>query len=389
MTDPKPAIPPKTRLLLVAAPLAACAMAGAAAAFCGVKNLEPPEWTWAALAAGAGIAAANAILPSAIESEWTRARLRGEAPGDAARGKQGLLVGLFLAAVLVDFLYLRAILDAKHPFGQILLGAAMIAVGIFGIWFMLTRHDALWEALRQATAGEVKLPAPLRRPGRFVARTLLWIHHSRAGRILFLGIGYPFLIFAGAYAIWMNPVAALERAQAGEARWQFEAARRYMSGDGLPKDAAKAFGMYLAAARQGYDRAYFFAGRMLREGIGAPQNHAEAVFWLKKASETRQPEAPGAWLLLGFAHALGDGAVRDPAEAARCFRRAAEGGDATGEFGLALAYEEGFGVKEDKAMALYWFEKAAGSGHREAQAKADELRAQGVTARKSGAEEAK
>jgi TPR repeat protein len=45
----------------------------------------------------------------------------------------------------------------------------------------------------------------------------------------------------------------------------------------------------------------------------------------------------------------------------------AEAGDANGQFGLGLLYSNGWGVEQDDALALKWYELAANQGHAEAQ----------------------
>lgn len=50
-------------------------------------------------------------------------------------------------------------------------------------------------------------------------------------------------------------------------------------------------------------------------------------------------------------------------EAAQYFRRAADQGDADGQYGLGTLYAAGEGVQRDLATARQWFERAASQGH--------------------------
>lgn len=50
-------------------------------------------------------------------------------------------------------------------------------------------------------------------------------------------------------------------------------------------------------------------------------------------------------------------------EAAAYFRRAAEQGDADGQYGLAILHASGEGVARDPAAARGWLERAGGQGH--------------------------
>jgi len=53
----------------------------------------------------------------------------------------------------------------------------------------------------------------------------------------------------------------------------------------------------------------------------------------------------------------GFGIARDPVEAVRWFRKAAEAGNVFAMRSLGEAYKEGVGVAKDEAEAARWFEK--------------------------------
>ena len=71
----------------------------------------------------------------------------------------------------------------------------------------------------------------------------------------------------------------------------------------------------------------------------------------------------GAQFNLGVMYARGDGVEKDPAEATRWYRKAAEQGHAEAQFNLGLRYYKGEGVRKSRTMALKWFRKAAAQGH--------------------------
>ena len=54
---------------------------------------------------------------------------------------------------------------------------------------------------------------------------------------------------------------------------------------------------------------------------------------------------------------------RDFAEAANWYRRAAEHGDAAGQYSLAVMYLIGSGVPKDDAEALKWYRESAAQGY--------------------------
>ena len=62
---------------------------------------------------------------------------------------------------------------------------------------------------------------------------------------------------------------------------------------------------------------------------------------------------------MGTFCAAGKGVERDKAQAAAWFIKAAERGDAMGQFCLSLCYAGGDGVKQDIAASLRWLKKAA------------------------------
>jgi len=67
----------------------------------------------------------------------------------------------------------------------------------------------------------------------------------------------------------------------------------------------------------------------------------------------------GQWCNLGHDYNCGRGVPQDDKQAAFWFRKAAEGGDADGQFMLAAMYLEGEGVPHDPEQAILWFRKSA------------------------------
>jgi TPR repeat protein len=61
-------------------------------------------------------------------------------------------------------------------------------------------------------------------------------------------------------------------------------------------------------------------------------------------------------------YAKGQGVTPDQAEAVRWYRKAAEQGDADGQFNLGFMYAKGQGVTQDQAEAVRWYRKAAEQG---------------------------
>ena len=66
---------------------------------------------------------------------------------------------------------------------------------------------------------------------------------------------------------------------------------------------------------------------------------------------------------LGHLHAKGEGVARDPGQALRWFRAAAEQGEPYGQFALGYVYEHGLGAAPDLAAAVRWYRAAAAQGN--------------------------
>ena len=65
---------------------------------------------------------------------------------------------------------------------------------------------------------------------------------------------------------------------------------------------------------------------------------------------------------LGLRYDKGEGVVKDHAEAAKWYRKAAEQNDADAQYNLAICYERGDGVAEDWVEAYKWLLLAARQG---------------------------
>ncbi len=108
----------------------------------------------------------------------------------------------------------------------------------------------------------------------------------------------------------------------------------------------------------------------LDDAIAAYQrgDHAKALPGLTTAAEAGDPLAQ---LYLGLAYYNGHGVEENDLVAFTWFWRAAEQGDAEGQYQLAYMYTYGFGIPEGEpdpeGKAVEWFTRAAEQGHAEAQ----------------------
>jgi len=83
------------------------------------------------------------------------------------------------------------------------------------------------------------------------------------------------------------------------------------------------------------------------------------VKWFRKAAE--QGEADGQFKL-GYLYHEGEAVPQDYAEAARWYREAADQGSANAQYNLGVMCGEGQGIPQDYVQAHMWFNLAGASG---------------------------
>ena len=214
-------------------------------------------------------------------------------------------------------------------------------------------------------------------------------------------------------------------AESGDAKAQYNLAKLYEEGKGVPKSISKAVKWYHSAAVQGHveaqykfataldghPEASFLIGKMYQGGTGVEINIPIALKLFKQAATKDYAEAQ---YVLGSMFASGEGVKRDNDETIRLWRKAAaqghlkakadlekkfnilvaaetdkaavtdtggvaargkieatirsaESGDANAQYNLAKLYEAGNGVAKSRIKALKWYQQAATQGHVEAQ----------------------
>ena len=90
---------------------------------------------------------------------------------------------------------------------------------------------------------------------------------------------------------------------------------------------------------------------------------AEAVKYLRKAADMGHA---GGQAKLGVCYLEGIGVEKNEKTAFELFRKSADQGNAEGETGLGLCYLQGFGVEKNFDEAVKWFQKAAEQGDKTA-----------------------
>jgi TPR repeat protein len=97
---------------------------------------------------------------------------------------------------------------------------------------------------------------------------------------------------------------------------------------------------------------------MYRQGLGVPQDFAEAARWSRIAAEQGYAAAQ---FNVGLMYDRGVGLPQDFTEAVRWYRRAAEEGMPAAQNNLGRMYYEGKGLAQDYVQAHMWLNLAASS----------------------------
>ena len=116
----------------------------------------------------------------------------------------------------------------------------------------------------------------------------------------------------------------LKKAESGDALAQLDLGEIYASGEGLPKDSARAADLFRQAAKQGIDRAQFRLGQLYVRGEGVPKDAVLAADLFKQSARSGYAKAQAT---LGAMYARGEGVTRDEVLAYAWSALAAEHGE--------------------------------------------------------------
>lgn len=95
---------------------------------------------------------------------------------------------------------------------------------------------------------------------------------------------------------------------------------------------------------------------------------AAAPLAASSGSQAEEPRDAPAQYALGLRYYKGDGMAKQPAEAVKWYRRAADHGYAKAQNSLGVCYHQGKGVPQDAVKAVKWYRQAADQGFALAQA---------------------
>ena len=124
-------------------------------------------------------------------------------------------------------------------------------------------------------------------------------------------------------------------------------------------DYETALQIFIPLAQKGNIVAQFNLAKMYREGTGVPNDYKTAVKWFTLSAQQGNAKAQ---YHLGVSHSFGLGVVPDYKIALKWFTRSAEQGDTFAQFNLSRLYYLGNGVTEDKVHAHMWANLASSSG---------------------------
>ena len=127
--------------------------------------------------------------------------------------------------------------------------------------------------------------------------------------------------------------------------------------------AADNFAETKKKAEAGDAKAQYNLGHMYNAGEDMPKDTAEAVKWLRLAADQGFDKAQSS---LGLMYQLGEGVLADSAEAIKWYRLAAVQGDARGQNSLGMCYAYGDGLSKNLVQAHVWFNIAVANGHKTA-----------------------
>ncbi|MDL2274380.1 relaxase MobL [Oscillospiraceae bacterium OttesenSCG-928-G22] len=148
----------------------------------------------------------------------------------------------------------------------------------------------------------------------------------------------------------------------------YKLARRYLHGQRVAKDFARAYELFLREAEGGNALALHDLGYMHQHGLGVEENMEAAQVWYGKAYRafcTAEDEKPTAYLQYRIAklHRDGYGTAQDYSKAAVWFDMAAGTGHQYAQYSLGSLYRRGLGVAQSDAEALRLFTLSADQGN--------------------------
>lgn len=157
--------------------------------------------------------------------------------------------------------------------------------------------------------------------------------------------------------------ALKQQATDGNHQAQFDLANRYLSGNGVTKSQKQAIPWLKKAANGGIAPAQYNLGLLYEVGSGVKKSPATALSWYRKAADKGHARAQHN---LGTLYAQGKGTAKSYKDAAYWFKKGSENGLADSLYSLGLMHEHGLGLPKNAKIATAYYNKALAAGSAEA-----------------------
>jgi localization factor PodJL len=168
----------------------------------------------------------------------------------------------------------------------------------------------------------------------------------------------------------VGPQALRSAATNGDASAQFVIATRYLNGENITADYAKAAYWYGKAAALGLAPAQYRVATLFERGKGVDKDMKAALSWYERAATLGNVRAMHNAAVIAAGN---EAAAPDYARAYKWFSLAAGHGLKDSQFNLAVLMERGLGTKADAAGALFWYYAAADQQDVDAKTHAEKL----------------
>jgi localization factor PodJL len=161
-----------------------------------------------------------------------------------------------------------------------------------------------------------------------------------------------------------------DSANLGDPNAQFVVATRYLNGENVPINYAKAAYWYGKAAASGLAPAQYRVATLYERGKGVEKDMKSAQSWYERAGSLGNVKAMHNAAVIAAGNEAGG---PDYARAYKWFSLAAAHGLKDSQFNLAVLIERGLGTKADPAEAMFWYSAAAAQQDADAQAHVNSL----------------
>ena len=168
----------------------------------------------------------------------------------------------------------------------------------------------------------------------------------------------------------IGPYSLRLAASRGDVLAEYEVARRFSYGLGVPKDPEQAVKWYMQGASKGFAPSQYRLATYYERGRGIEKNLGRAKVWYQRAAMLGNVKAMHNLAVISTALDKED---TDYKAAIYWFKQAANRNLADSQFNLAILYQNGVGLPKNNVQSYKWFSLAARQGDVDAAARRDLL----------------